>query len=56
MPLRIRRVQVWSGEISDRPGAAAAKLAYLSKAGADVLIPQCRRDRKIRVCRFQHGV
>jgi len=36
MPLQIRRVQVWSGEISDRPGAAAAKLAYLSKAGADL--------------------
>ena len=36
MPLQIRRVQVWSGEIPDRPGAAAAKLAYLNKAGADL--------------------
>ena len=25
MHLQIRRVQAWSGEISDRPGAAAAK-------------------------------
>jgi hypothetical protein len=36
MPLRIRRIQVWSGEISDRPGAAAAKLVYLAEAGADL--------------------
>jgi hypothetical protein len=36
MPLQIRRVQVWSGEIPDRPGAAAAKLAYLNQAGADL--------------------
>jgi hypothetical protein len=36
MPLQIRRVQVWSSEIPDRPGAAAAKLARLSHAGADL--------------------
>jgi hypothetical protein len=36
MPLQIRRVQVWSGEIPDRPGAAAAKLARLCQAGADL--------------------
>ena len=36
MPMQIRRVQVWSVEISDRPGAAAAKLAYLNQAGADL--------------------
>jgi hypothetical protein len=36
MPVQIRRVQVWSAEISDRPGAAAAKLAYLNQAGADL--------------------
>jgi hypothetical protein len=36
MALQIRRIQVWSGEISDRPGAAAAKLAYLAEAGADL--------------------
>lgn len=36
MPLQIRRVQVWSGEIPDRPGAAAAKLEVLVRAGADL--------------------
>ena len=36
MPLRIHRVQVWSGELADEPGAAAAKLALLSRAGADL--------------------
>jgi hypothetical protein len=36
MTLQIRRVQAWSGEISDRPGAAAAKLALLARAGADL--------------------
>ena len=36
MALQIRRVQVWSGEITDRPGAAAAKLVYLNQAGADL--------------------
>jgi hypothetical protein len=36
MPLQIRRIQVWAGEISDRPGAAAGKLVYLAEAGADL--------------------
>jgi hypothetical protein len=36
MALEIRKVQVWSGEISDRPGAAAAKLEVLARAGADL--------------------
>lgn len=36
MALSIRRVQVWCGEISDRPGAAAAKLANLAQSGADL--------------------
>ncbi|HTU20334.1 MAG TPA: hypothetical protein VMG10_19880 [Gemmataceae bacterium] len=36
MALRIHRVQVWSGEIPDKPGAAAATLACLSRAGADL--------------------
>src|SRR4051812_42543101 len=36
MPLHIRRIQTWCGEIPDRPGAAAAKLAYLNEAGADL--------------------
>lgn len=36
MALSIRRTQVWSGEIPDRPGAAAAKLEYLVRAGAEL--------------------
>jgi hypothetical protein len=36
MPLRIHAVQVWSAEIPDEPGAAAAKLERLSRAGADL--------------------
>ena len=36
MALSIRRTQVWSCEIPDRPGAAAAKLAYLTRAGAEL--------------------
>lgn len=36
MPLQIRRIQPWCGDITDRPGAAAAKLAYLHEAGADL--------------------
>jgi hypothetical protein len=36
MALQIRKVQAWSGEVSDRPGAAAAKLEILAQAGADL--------------------
>jgi hypothetical protein len=36
MALEIHRVQVWSAEIPDRPGAAAAKLERLAHAGADL--------------------
>jgi hypothetical protein len=36
MTLQIRKVQVWSGEIPDRPGAAAATLEHLVRAGADL--------------------
>src|SRR5437762_140347 len=36
MPLQIRRIQAWCGEIPDRPGAAAGKLAYLNDAGAEL--------------------
>ncbi len=36
MPLEIRKVQVWSGEILDLLGAAAAKLENLTQAGVDL--------------------
>ena len=36
MAFRMHKVQVWSGEFADRPGAAAAKLELLARAGADL--------------------
>ncbi len=36
MPFRMHKVQVWSAEIPDRPGAAAAKLELLARSGADL--------------------
>jgi hypothetical protein len=36
MAFHIHRVQVWSGEVSDRPGATAAKLELLARGGADL--------------------
>jgi hypothetical protein len=36
MALYIRKIQAWSGEIPDRPGAAAAKLELLARSGADL--------------------
>jgi len=36
MALHIYRIQVWSGEVPDRPGAAAAKLEVLAQSGADL--------------------
>lgn len=34
--INIHRVQVWTGEIPDRPGAAAAKLEVLARSGVDL--------------------
>jgi hypothetical protein len=36
MGLQISKVQVWSAEIPDRPGAAAGKLECLARAGVDL--------------------
>jgi len=36
MALNMHRMQVWSGEIDDRPGAAAAKLELLARADANL--------------------
>lgn len=36
MAFRMHKVQVWSGELPDRPGAAAATLEHLARAGADL--------------------
>lgn len=46
MPFQIKRVQVWSGEMPDRPGAAAAKLELLARSGADLEFVFTRPDRK----------
>ena len=36
MGFRMHKIQVWSGELPDRPGAAAGKLELLARAGADL--------------------
>jgi hypothetical protein len=36
MAIRIHRIQVWSGEMPDKVGSAAAMLECLSRAGADL--------------------
>src|SRR5262249_52794271 len=36
MAFKMHKVQVWSAEVPDRPGAAAAKLEVLARAGADL--------------------
>jgi hypothetical protein len=36
MSFNMYKVQVWVGEVPDRPGAAAAKLELLAQAGADL--------------------
>jgi hypothetical protein len=36
MALHMHRVQVWSGEVPDKPGAAAVKLELISRAGVDL--------------------
>jgi hypothetical protein len=45
MTLRIHRVQVWSAEIPDKPGAAAAMLECLTRAGADLEFLMTRPHR-----------
>jgi len=46
MAFRMHKIQVWSGEVPDRPGAAAAKLELLARAGADLefVFTRPRRD------------
>lgn len=44
MAYRIEKVDVWSGNIEDRPGALAAKLAPLAETGAGLEFLLARRD------------
>ena len=43
MPYSIRKVDVWAGEIDDRPGGLADKLEALAKAGASLELIVSRR-------------
>src|SRR5262249_7431555 len=45
MPFRMHKVQVWSEEIPDRPGAAAAILERLAHAGVDLEFVLTRPSR-----------
>ena len=44
MGFKLDRVHVWSGEIADRPGGAADKLALLAQAGANLEYVYTRRE------------
>lgn len=44
MGFKLDRVHVWSGEVEDRPGGAAAKLAALAQAGANLEFILTRRQ------------
>src|SRR5262245_29793112 len=46
MPFRMQKVQVWAGDIPDRPGAAAAILERLARAGVDLefVLTRPKRD------------
>jgi hypothetical protein len=44
MGFKLDRVHVWSAEIDDRPGGAAAKLAVLAQAGANLEFILTRRQ------------
>ena len=43
MALKVRKVDVWTGTIDDRPGGAAAALHALSEAGANLEMVLARR-------------
>jgi hypothetical protein len=45
MAFRMHKVQVWCGEIPDRPGAAAAILERLARAGVDLEFVFTRPNR-----------
>jgi hypothetical protein len=47
MRFRLDRVHVWAGEVEDKPGGVAAKLAALAQAGANLgfVFTQRRADK-----------
>ena len=44
MPLRVTKIDVWSGEISDRPGGLAGILESVAAAGANLEMVVARRQ------------
>ncbi len=43
MSFRMDRVHIWAGEVEDRPGGVAGKLATLAEAGANLSYVNTRR-------------
>src|SRR5512145_2502374 len=43
MPYSVKKVDVWAGEIADRPGGLASTLTAMSKAGANIEFVVARR-------------
>jgi hypothetical protein len=43
MPYTIKKVDVWAGEIADRPGGLASTLAAMNKSGANIEFVVARR-------------
>lgn len=44
MPAEIERIDIWMGNIEDRPGGLAERLAALAEAGADLRFAMARRS------------
>jgi hypothetical protein len=44
MSFKLDRIHVWSGEVEDKPGGVADKLALLAQAGANLEYIYTRRD------------
>jgi len=44
MKVKVSQVDVWAGELKDRPGHLAAKLDVLAEAGADLEFVVARRE------------
>ena len=43
MPYSVKKVDVWAGEIADRPGGLASTLTAMTKAGANIEFVVARR-------------
>lgn len=52
MAFEISKVDIWTGELADRPRALMRRLAVLSQAGANLEFVIVRRDRRGRAVAF----